>query len=88
MNPSAHAQCWIVAYPLTCIAFGDVPCVRGVHFRKAIVWMHFALCNHGISYCVATEKHCASTRVADEAPGEYFGRWAANQLVTPISASC
>jgi hypothetical protein len=38
MNPSPHAQCWTLPYPLSCIHY-DVPCVRGAHYKKAILWM-------------------------------------------------
>jgi hypothetical protein len=38
MNPGTHSVCWIVPYPLSCTSF-DVPCVRGVRFKQAILWM-------------------------------------------------
>jgi hypothetical protein len=39
MNPSPHAQCWTLPYPLSCMYDDDVPCVRGVRYKQAILWM-------------------------------------------------
>jgi hypothetical protein len=38
MNPTSHAACWIVPFPLTCADFGT-PCVRGANFKQAVTWM-------------------------------------------------
>jgi hypothetical protein len=38
MNPTSHAACWIVPYPLSCADF-NVPCVRGANFKQAVLWI-------------------------------------------------
>jgi hypothetical protein len=39
INPTSHAACWIMPYPLPCSVVDSIPCVRGENYRVAILWM-------------------------------------------------
>jgi heme exporter protein D len=43
MNPTGVQQCWIVGYPLECIFGVGTPCIRGTHYKQAVLWMILVL---------------------------------------------